>query len=241
MPDGPSCSFLVTPDCLRLGLRAGAIAFRGVHVGPSPPELLAAIAAEAAVVPQRFTTPAAIRAAPEVAAFQDLLRKVGANPRREQNSVERLLTYALKRGSLPGVNSLVDAYNLVSIRTGCSLGAHDLDRITLPVTLQVMAEAATFPPLGGTTEVVVNPGEYAYVDGQGRVLCRLDVIQADFSKVTTATTNALLIIEGTATHSPAVLQQAFVEAAEVIRRYCGGTAEVITLPPVESRHEGEVT
>jgi DNA/RNA-binding domain of Phe-tRNA-synthetase-like protein len=220
-------SFLVTEDCHRLGLRAGAIAFRGVHVGPASVELFAAMAAEAAAVSQQFASPAAVRSAPEVAAFQEILRKVGANPRREQNSLERLLTFALKRGSLPAVNSLVDAYNLVSIRTGCSLGAHDLDRIALPVTLQVTTVAATFTPLGSTTETMVNPGEYAYVDGQGHVLCRLDVIQADFSKVTAETTNALLIVEGTAAHSPGVLRRAFDEVIEVVLRYCGGTAEVL--------------
>jgi len=64
----------------------------------------------------------AIRALPEVVAFQELLRQVGVNPRREQPSVEKLLNFALKRGDLPAINSLVDAYNLVSIRSFCSLG-----------------------------------------------------------------------------------------------------------------------
>jgi DNA/RNA-binding domain of Phe-tRNA-synthetase-like protein len=230
IPQGGTPNFLVTDECIRLGLRAGAIAFHGVRVGPPSSELLAAIAAEAAAVSRRFATPGDIRSAPEVAAFQEILRNVGANPRREQNSVERLLTYALKRGSLPAVNSLVDAYNLVSIRTGCSLGAHDFDCITLPVSLQVMRETASFTPLGGTTGATVGAGEYAYVDGESRVLCRLDVIQADFSKVTPATTNALLIIEGTATHPLAALRRAFDEATEQVLKHCGGTAEVLADP-----------
>jgi DNA/RNA-binding domain of Phe-tRNA-synthetase-like protein len=233
MPAGADRNFLVTDDCLRLGLRAGAIAFRGIRVGPSSPELLAEISTEAALLSGRFASPAAVRVAPEVVAFQELLRKVGANPRREQNSVERLLTYALKKGSLPTVSSLVDAYNLVSIRTGLSLGAHDLDRITLPVALQVMPTAETFLPLGGAAEATVNAGEYGYVDGLDRVLCRLDVIQADFSKVTTATTQALLIIEGTATHSPIAMRRAFEEAVEQVLRHCGGSAEVLAIPELE--------
>ena len=36
---------------------------------------------------------------------------------------------ALRRGDLPLINSLVDAYNLVSVRSLCSLGAHDLDKM----------------------------------------------------------------------------------------------------------------
>lgn len=223
-------NFRVDDECLRLGLRAGAIVFRGVSVGPSRPELVEEITREAAAIRQRFAGPDQVRAAPEVVAFQELLRKVGVNPRREQSSVEKLLTFALKRGALPAINSLVDTYNLVSIRTGCSLGAHDIDRIVLPVLLQVVKTPMPFTPLGGGHEAVVRPGEYAYLDARDRVLCRLDVIQADFSKVTGETTSALLILEATASHPPHALRDAFTQAAAEVVRHCGGTAEVIAFP-----------
>jgi len=55
--------------------------------------------------------------------------------------------------------------------------------------------------------------------------------QAEFSKVTAATVNALLIIEGNAgAHSVETLEQACAAAIGVITRHCGGTAEVIALP-----------
>src|SRR5689334_6062827 len=127
--------FTVAEECKQLGLRAGAILFRGIQVGPASAELRAAIDAEAANVRSRFRDAATVRALPEVQAFQEVLRRTGVNPRREQPSVERLLNSALKRGTLPLVNSLVDAYNLVSVRTFCSLGAHDLDRLLPPVAL----------------------------------------------------------------------------------------------------------
>jgi DNA/RNA-binding domain of Phe-tRNA-synthetase-like protein len=50
------------------------------------------------------------------------------------------------------------------------------------------------------------------------------VVQADFSKVTSHTTNALLIVEGTAAHAPEVMQRAFHDVVELVGRYCGGTA-----------------
>ncbi len=227
--------FQVAEECIRLGLRAGAVVFRGIRVGPSGPDLLAEIAAECAAIRARLASPAVIRAAPEVVAFHDIHRRVGANPRREQSSVERLLTYALRRGCLPAINSLVDAYNLVSIRSGCSLGAHDLDRLALPVSLRVLTDAQPFIPLGSLAPAVVNAGEYAYVDGRGSVLCRLDVVQADFSKVTAETANALLIIEATAAHPPEAVRQAFADAVEQVRRHCGGTAEVVAFPYPDER------
>jgi DNA/RNA-binding domain of Phe-tRNA-synthetase-like protein len=223
-------TFVVAEDCVRLGLRAGAVVFRNVRVIAADPALRAEIAQEAQAMRARFADPAAVRSTPEVVHFQELLRKVGVNPRREQPSVERLLTFALKRGDLPAVNSLVDAYNLVSVRSLCSLGAHDLDRIALPVTLRLLTARESFTPLGRDAPVPVVPGEYGYVDARDRVLCRLDILQADFSKVTTQTTNVLLIVEGTAEHPPEVLRQAFAEATERVTRHCGGTAEVVAFP-----------
>src|SRR5262245_43057770 len=127
--------FVVSPSCHEIGLRAGAILFRDVHVTPAFPELRGEISHAAETIRQQYPITAAIRDIPEVIAVQEILRKVGIKPKKEQPSVERLIGFALKRGELPAINSLVDAYNLVSIRTLCSLGAHDLDTIALPVAL----------------------------------------------------------------------------------------------------------
>jgi DNA/RNA-binding domain of Phe-tRNA-synthetase-like protein len=223
-------SFIVADDCIRLGLRAGAIMFRGVRVTAAGPALRSEVARQVEAVRARFPNAPAVRSAAEVAAFQELLRKVGVNPRREAPSVERLLTFALKSGDLPVINSLVDAYNLVSVRWCCSLGAHDLDRIAPPVALRLLTGRETFTPLGSAIAAAVVPGEYGYVDAADRVLCRLDLLQAEFTKVTEHTTNALLIIEGTAAHPREVVRQAFADAIALVTRHCGGTAEVIVFP-----------
>jgi DNA/RNA-binding domain of Phe-tRNA-synthetase-like protein len=222
--------FRVSDDCRRLGLRAGAVVFRDVRVAETSDALRAEIALEIEAIRSQFSDGASLRRLPEVVAFRALLAKVGVNPKKEQPSVERLLGHALKRGSLPAINSLVDAYNLISIRSRCSMGAHDLDLFSAPATLRLLTGRETFTPLGKTEPVPVTPGEYGYVDAAERVLCRLDLLQADVSKVTKATRNALLIIEGTTEHAETTLRQAFADAAELIPRHCGGTAEVVAVP-----------
>jgi DNA/RNA-binding domain of Phe-tRNA-synthetase-like protein len=217
---------VVTDECRGLGLRAGAVVLRDLHVEAASTALRQEIAREVEVIRRRWTSPAEVRSLPSVAAFQEILRKVGVNPKREQPSVERLLNHALKRGDLPAINNLVDAYNLISVRSLCSMGAHDLDRITLPVSLRMLAGTEPFTPLGSDRETTVAAGDFGYVDGAGRVLCRLDLLQADFSKVTPATRNALLIIEATGVHSSQAIQRAFDEAQALIPRHCGGVAEV---------------
>jgi DNA/RNA-binding domain of Phe-tRNA-synthetase-like protein len=222
--------FVVAEECRRLGLRAGAVVFRGVRIAAAPADLRSEIAGEVQELRTRLADAAAVRSTPEVTYFQDLLRQVGVNPRRELPSLERLLSFALKRGDLPVVNNLVDAYNLVSVRSRCSLGAHDLDRIAPPVALRLLTGRETFTPLGRDAPVPVNAGEFGYVDAHDRVLCRLDLLQAEFSKVTATTVNVLLIVEGTAAHSPDVLRQPVTDVVETVTRHCGGTTEVVALP-----------
>lgn len=220
-------TFHVAKECIDLGLRAGAIVFRNVHIADASPALRAEAASAVEEIQARFADAYAGRAASEVVAYHDILRAVGANPRREPPSVDRLLTLALKRGHLPVLNNLVDAYNLISLRSLCSLGAHDLDLLALPVELRLLTGSETFTPLGRDQSQPISPGEYGYVDARCRVLCRLDVVQAEFSKVTANTRNVLLIIEGNTTHPSEFLHQVFRETIELVTRHCGGTAEIV--------------
>jgi DNA/RNA-binding domain of Phe-tRNA-synthetase-like protein len=223
-------SFSVSDACLQLGLRAGAIIFRNVRVTAAGPDLRTEIAREVELIRASYPGLQAIRSIPEVAGFRELLWRVHVSPRKEPPSIERLLTFILKRRDLPAINNLVDAYNLVSVRTMCSLGAHDLDRIALPLELRLLTGREMFTPLRRSIATPVVAGEYGYVDARDRVLCRLDLLQAEFSKVTEATTNALVIVEGTKVHTLDALGEAFAETIGVLTRYCGGTAEMVAIP-----------
>jgi DNA/RNA-binding domain of Phe-tRNA-synthetase-like protein len=223
-------TFNVAEECVRLGLRAGAIVFRNVWVKPSSPEELAEISNEAASIRSRFSSPSAIRADPLVSRFQSILRQARVNPKADRPSVERLLTYAFKRGNLPNINNLVDAYNIVSIRSCCSLGAHDLDRISLPVSLRNLDGTESFTPLGGDQPIPPTAGEFGYVDASNRLLCRLDILQADFSKVTESTKNALVIVEGTDAHSSEIIHRACEDVIQLVTKYCGGAGEIVYFP-----------
>ena len=222
--------FTESEDCFDLGLRAGAIVFRSVRISPASPELRAEITDEVRKIRKRLSSAADIRSIPEIDRAHDILRTVGVNPRTLPPSTESLLRYALRRGALPVINNLVDAYNLVSVRTKSSLGAHDLDRIETPVQLRLLQSGERFTPLGGAEGQDVTAGEFGYVDGLDRVICRLDVQQADFSKVTSTTTNALLIIEATTVHDPVKLRHVFDETKEIVTDHCGGEAEVVAFP-----------
>ena len=222
--------FHVAQECLDLGLRAGAIVFRDLTIDDAPAELREAIDEECRKVGGELATGADVRKTAEITAHYDILRRVGVKPRRRPPSTEKLLELARSRRTLPSINTLVDAYNLVSIRTRCSLGAHDLDYFTPPAELRLFRGDESFRPLGSTETQTVWAGEFGYVDAENRVLCRLDSLQADFSKVLHGTTNVLLIVEATDSHDPAQVTAAFDEVISLVERYCGGKAEVVARP-----------
>ena len=222
--------FRVSNACGQLGLRAGAILHQGVAIEPASNELRSQIDAAAAVVRQQYQSRSEIRQLPAIAQLHQILREVGVKPRRHPPSNQKLLEYALKHGTLPAINNLVDAYNLVSLQTLCSLGAHDAKQFSSPVELQILSGEETFRPLGSPEPQPVVAGEFGYVDATGRLLCRLDSLQADFSKVSETTSEVLVIIESTIA-TPAADRQAAVELVrEVIQEHCGGTAEVVSRP-----------
>ena len=213
-----------------MGLRAGAIVFRDVRVSERHPDLESAIAAQVASIRGEFGSVAEIRALPEVSRYREILRSVGVRPKKQPPSVESLAQLAFKRGLLPSVNTLVDAYNLMSVKHRVSMGAHDLEKIAMPVELRIFRGDERFRPLGNSEATPTTAGEFGYIDSEGRVLCRLDILQADFSKVTPATRNVLMIIEATIAHDPATVREVFAETVKLVRRCCGGEAEVVSMP-----------
>ena len=218
-------ALIVSQDCRDLGLRARGIVLQGVEIQSASPELRSLIDLEAERIQCEFESVAEIRVLPELVSVCEIIRAVGVKPRAHPPSTQKLLEFAWKRGTLPVINNLVDAYNLMSLRTRCSLGAHDIGQIELPVELRLFRGTESFRPLRSDSDQVVNPGEFGYVDAKERVVCRLDSLQADFSKVTQVTNSVLLIVESTSTQSDQVTAQ----TAAAVLESCPG-ATVLDVP-----------
>src|SRR5438132_927452 len=73
---GEEMNFIVTEECVGLGLRAGAIVFRDLQVKASGSSQRAEIAKEVAAVRARFANAQAVRRDPLVTSFQAILSQV---------------------------------------------------------------------------------------------------------------------------------------------------------------------
>ena len=162
-----------------------------------------------------------------LAGFRDLHTKVGRSNRDYVASPEGLRWSFLERGCFPHINLLVDIYNLFSLKTGLALGAHDIDKVQGNITLRLTKGNEIFIPLGKTEAISIFPGEYGYVDDGNNVVCRLEVLQVEPTKVVIESKDIFLIIEGNANTLDEYVKQAAEEVCQTITKYCGGSVNFL--------------
>jgi DNA/RNA-binding domain of Phe-tRNA-synthetase-like protein len=167
---------------------------------------------------------------PILQGFRQLHEAVGRSNRKYVASSENLLTLLLQTGRLPHVNLAVDIYNLVSIKTRLSLGAHDVSAIYGNVHLRLTTGEEHFWPLGSDTLKPVGSGEYAYVDDQNDILCRLEVRQGEKTKITLGTTDCFCIVQGNPATESEYIRATTEELIALTKRFCGGQERMLYAP-----------
>jgi len=159
--------------------------------------------------------------------YRELRTKLGLSRSKYICSSEALLKFLLKKNTLPKVNLLVDIYNLLSVKTHISIGAHDLGMINQYLEFRMTNGDELFIPMGLDESVNIQKGEYAYIDGNNEVLCRLDHRQCHKTRTSELTQACLLIIQGNPNTTIEQIDSTAEELVELIKEYCGGDAEVM--------------
>lgn len=70
---------------------------------------------------------------PTVRAYRDLYWRLGIDPTKTRPSGESLLRRVLHGNELPNTSTVVDAYNLASMKTIIPISGFDLDLLVPPV------------------------------------------------------------------------------------------------------------
>lgn len=159
--------------------------------------------------------------------FWKLHERIGKTSKNDVPSSVALLTLLLTTEGMPNINLIVDIYNLVSLKTKLSLGAHDIDKITGNVTLKLADGSESFLPIGYTFPKKISKGEYAYIDDANDVLCRMEIKQVEKTKVTEVTKDCLYIIQGNENTSNEQIKEAVELLTDLTTKYCGGTTEIL--------------
>jgi DNA/RNA-binding domain of Phe-tRNA-synthetase-like protein len=160
---------------------------------------------------------------PRIAAWREAYRRFGAKPKDHPSSIENLARRVLKGWTVPHVNRLVDIYNAVSLETLLPAGGEDLDAIEGDVALTLAGEGE--PPvrlLGEPEARAPHPGEVIYRDGAGAICRRWNWKEADRTKLSEQTRNAILVIEALPPANRNDVARAVEELARRVQERCGG-------------------
>jgi DNA/RNA-binding domain of Phe-tRNA-synthetase-like protein len=167
-----------------------------------------------------------LEANPILAGYRTLFERVGAPA--AVASPELLLRLALEKGALPKVNSVVDAYNAVSLETLMVVSAHDLDCIEGNARLVMTSGNEVFHPLRSPEAVTLPAGQWAGVV-DNHVLCQMNCKQSELSKVTTRTKNLLIYVQGNPATTDEDVNAALDAVCREIVHFNGGEVERLPL------------
>ena len=188
-----------------------AIACR-VKNSPSDGALWQEIAAEEAAVKAACRLEEVNKWAP-IKATRTAYKRLGKDPNRYRPSAEALRRRILRELPLYRIDTLVDLINLVSIRTGYSIGGFDADTIEGALTLGVGREGERYEGIGrGLLNIAGLPVYRDQVGGIGT-----PTSDEERTKISLETTSLLMIINGYSGSEG--LKEAGDYALDLLRRY----------------------
>jgi DNA/RNA-binding domain of Phe-tRNA-synthetase-like protein len=206
---------------LAIGVRGAFAVVEGLD-NDSEPKALAALRTSVEARLALEVVPGFVETDPILHGFRRLHDAVGRSNRRFPSSAESLVGLYQRKGIVPRINPAVDIYNLVSLETRLSLGAHDIRHIRGDIRLCMTEGNERFLALGADAPEQVPAGEYAYVDDSGEILCRLEYRQCERTRVTTATRDVFCILQGHAGTPTTMLEGALARWVELTTTLCGG-------------------
>ncbi len=198
---------------------------RNTRVVETPRPLLLEMQNAVNYVLETFKPVERLRDHPLVKAYRGFMWSLGIDPTKVRPSSEALVRRIINKGSLPRINSIVDAGNLVSCKTLVPIGIYDLDVIKMPLVLRLSSGGEEFRPIGGKPSTL-KKGLPILVDSLGRVIHLYPYRDSEVSMVRETTRNILIIGAGVKGVSHKIVEDSVKEVASLVRRFSGGESIV---------------
>ncbi len=157
-------------------------------------------------------------------AYRDFFWMIKVDPTKNRPAAEALIRRVVAGKPLPRINTLVDTYNLASIKTGIAIAAFDADRLRGNLTMRYAGKDEKFLGIGMKKPLLLQGGEIVVQDDT-KLVAIYPYRDADDSKVTEATQSVLLLFCGVPKVSLGKLGEAMKTACDFITRFCGGTVK----------------
>jgi len=156
-----------------------------------------------------------------VRAYRDLFWSLGIDPTKTRPSGEALLRRVLHGEEIPSISTVVDAYNLASLKTIIPLSGFDLDQISSPLVVRFSREGEEFHGIGMNKPIMAVDKMLVVVDTK-RIVCIYPHRDADATKITEKTRNVAIISYGARGITPHQLTEAVKTALSFISQTSDG-------------------
>lgn len=163
---------------------------------------------------------------PRIIAWQQVYRVFGAKPKDHRSSVENLYSLVLQGATIRHITTLVDLYNFISLKYMLPVGGEDLDTIKGDIILTFASNReAPLLLLGDKEPRPPHEGEVIYKDDVSAICRRWNWREADRTKLTESTKNAILVIEALPPVTKDEIENAAKELKELAEKLCGGEVD----------------
>ena len=196
-------------------LQAGIIRANVIN-SPTGDELWDELQAEAAHIASIYATDT-LSQRPAIAGTRKAYKTFGKDPARYRVSSEALCRRAIRGLDLYRINTLVDLINVVSMRSGYSIGGFDASRIEGDMTLGVGTADDVFHGIG--RGILNIEGMPVYRDNVGGV--GTPTSDEERTKITLETTQLLITINAYAPEMP--LEECIQWTIELLKKYAQAT------------------
>ena len=161
---------------------------------------------------------------PVIRAYRDFYWRLGIDPTKVRPSSEALIRRALRAGSIPLINNVVDLGNVASMKTMVPIGIYDLDKASPPLVLRKARSGELFHPIGGKPESLSDK-DIVLVDSKGTVMHVFPHRDSVYTMVTLDTKRILVVACGV----KGVSEDRVEEAVDLASKLIVESLEVSTL------------
>lgn len=166
---------------------------------------------------------------PRILRWREAYARFGAKPSKYQSSIEALLSRIVDDKEIPHVNSLVDICNYISLKSVIPVGGEDIDKFYGDVKLTFAFGGECFRPIDTVEIKQAKIGEIIYKDKGGVIVRRFNYREAERTKITKETHNAMMVLEDLNDIQIEEFEKILYEFQDIIERYLGGDVAVYIL------------
>ncbi len=156
---------------------------------------------------------------PALRAYRDFYWRVGIDPTKIRPASEALLRRILQGKDMPRINTLVDAYNLASMKTRIAIAAFDAAHTRGDIRMRLARAGEEFLGIGMEAPVVLKGVEVVCEDDDGLVAI-YPYRDSHRTRATTVTTDTVFMTCGVPGIERSVLADAAAITREFVERFC---------------------